>query len=49
MTMLIVEQNVELMRRVAHRAHVLEKGRIVARSAVTEVRNGEVLAGYLAL
>ena len=41
MTILIVEQNVELMRRVAHRAHVLEKGRIVATLGGTEIRDGE--------
>jgi branched-chain amino acid transport system ATP-binding protein len=49
MTILIVEQNVDLMRRVAHRAHVLEKGRIVATLAGAEVRDGEALAEHLAL
>lgn len=49
MTILIVEQNVDLMRRVAHRAHVLEKGRIVATLTGAEVRDGEALAEHLAL
>jgi branched-chain amino acid transport system ATP-binding protein len=49
MTILIVEQNVDLMRRVAHRAHVLEKGRIVATLADAEIRDGEALAEHLAL
>ena len=49
MTILIVEQNVELMRRVAHRAHVLEKGQIVATLGGKEIRDGEALAGHLAL
>jgi branched-chain amino acid transport system ATP-binding protein len=49
MTILIVEQNVDLMRRVAHRAHVLEKGSIVATLDGDEIRDGEALAAHLAL
>jgi branched-chain amino acid transport system ATP-binding protein len=49
MTILIVEQNVDLMRRVAHRAHVLEKGRIVVTLAGADLRDGEALAEHLAL
>lgn len=49
MAILIVEQNVDLMRRVAHRAHVLEKGHIVATLGGEEIRDGELLAGHLAI
>lgn len=49
MTILIVEQNVDLMRRVAQRAHVLEKGRIVATLGGEEIRDGELLAEHLAI
>jgi hypothetical protein len=37
------------MRRVSHRAQVLEKGRIVATSGGKEIRDGEVLARRLTL
>ena len=49
MTILIVEQNVELMRRIAHRAHVLEKGPIVATLDRRGSPRREALAEYLAL
>lgn len=48
-TILIVEQNIDLMSRVAHRAHVLEKGQIVATLDGAEIRDGERLARHLAL
>ncbi len=46
---LIVEQNVDLIRRVVDRAHVLEKGRIVATLAGETIRDGELLAEHLAI
>lgn len=49
MSILMVEQNVDLMRRVAHRAHVLEKGNIIAALEGEEIRDGERLAEYLAI
>lgn len=49
MTVLIVEQNVDLMRQVAHRAHVLEKGRIIATLGAEEIRDGALLAAHLAI
>jgi len=49
MTILIVEQNVDLMCSVAHRAHVLEKGRIVATLGGEEIRDAERLAEHLAI
>lgn len=49
MTILIVDRNVDLIRRVAHRAHVLENGRIVATPAGAKVRDGEALAEDSAL
>ena len=49
MAVLIVEQNVDLVRRVVDRAHVLEKGRIVATLGGEEIRDGELLAEHLAI
>ena len=49
MAVLIVEQNVDLVRRVVDRAHVLEKGRIVATLAGEAIRDGELLAEHLAI
>ena len=48
-TILIVEQNVDLMRRVADRVHVLEKGQFVATLGGSEIRDGKLLAEHLAL
>lgn len=49
LTVLIVEQNVDLMESVAHRAHVLEKGRITATLSRDELREGRLLAEHLAI
>jgi ABC-type branched-subunit amino acid transport system ATPase component len=49
MAILIVEQNIDLIRRVVHRAHVLEKGRIVATLDGEAIRDGTLLAEHLAL
>lgn len=49
LAILIVEQNIDLMRSVAHRAHVLEKGHIVATLGGDEIRDGELLAEHLAI
>ena len=47
--MLIVEQNVELMQRVAQRAYVMEKGQVVAMIGKEQLLNTELLASYLAV
>jgi ABC-type branched-subunit amino acid transport system ATPase component len=46
---LIVEQNVDLMQRVAQCAYVLEKGAITATMTGEEIRDGERLAECLAI
>ncbi len=46
---LIVEQNIELMRTVAHRAYVLDKGRVVAALDRQQLGDTEALANYLAV
>jgi branched-chain amino acid transport system ATP-binding protein len=46
---LIVEQNIELMRCVARRAYVMDKGRVVAALGKEELLNTELLASYLAV
>jgi urea ABC transporter ATP-binding protein UrtE len=46
---LIVEQNIELMQRAAHRAYVMDKGRVVATLGKNELLNTELLASYLAV
>jgi urea ABC transporter ATP-binding protein UrtE len=46
---LIVEQNIELMQRAAHRAYVMDKGRVVATLGKKELLNTELLASYLAV
>jgi branched-chain amino acid transport system ATP-binding protein len=46
---LIVEQNIELMQRVAQRAHVMDKGRVVAMIGKEQLLNTELLASYLAV
>jgi ABC-type branched-subunit amino acid transport system ATPase component len=49
LAVLIVEQNVDLIRRVVDRAYVLEKGRVVARLSGESVRDGDLLAEHLAI
>jgi urea ABC transporter ATP-binding protein UrtE len=46
---LIVEQNIDLMRRVAQRAYVMDKGRVVASMGQEELQDTETLTGYLAV
>jgi branched-chain amino acid transport system ATP-binding protein len=46
---LMVEQNIDLMQRVAKRAYVMDKGRVVASIGTDELRDTEALAGYLAV
>jgi urea ABC transporter ATP-binding protein UrtE len=46
---LLVEQNIELMQRAAHRAYVMDKGRVVATLGKKELLNTELLASYLAV
>jgi urea ABC transporter ATP-binding protein UrtE len=46
---LLVEQNVDLMQTVAHRAYVMDKGRVVAAIARDELLDTERVARYLAV
>jgi len=46
---LLVEQNIDLMQRVAERAYVLDKGRVVAVIGSDELRNTEAVAKFLAV
>jgi urea transport system ATP-binding protein len=46
---LIVEQNIDLMQRVAQRAYVMDKGRVVAAIGPEQIRDTEALAGFLAV
>lgn len=46
---LLVEQNIDLMRRVAERAYVLDKGRVVATIGKAELRDIEKMAKFLAI
>ena len=47
--MLLVEQNIDLMQRVAERAYVLDKGRVVAAIGRRELRDTEAVAKFLAV
>lgn len=49
LSILLVEQNVELMQRMARRAYVLDKGEVVATLDAEEIESDEVVEGYLAL
>lgn len=49
LTVLIVEQNVDLMQTVAHRSYVLDKGRVVATLEQDEMRDTKRVAEYLAI
>jgi branched-chain amino acid transport system ATP-binding protein len=49
LSVLIVEQNLELMQTVAHRAYVLDKGAIVDTLDHDQVQDASLLAGYLAI
>jgi branched-chain amino acid transport system ATP-binding protein len=46
---LLVEQNIDLMQTVAHRAYVLDKGRVVAVMGKAELSDTESVAKYLAV
>lgn len=46
---LLVEQNIDLMQRVATRAYVFDKGRVVASMDQTELRDVERVARFLAV
>jgi urea ABC transporter ATP-binding protein UrtE len=46
---LLVEQNIDLMQRVAERAYVLDKGRVVAAIGKAELRDTEAVAKFLAV
>ena len=46
---LLVEQNIDLMQRVAERAYVLDKGRVVAVIGSDELRDTERVAKFLAV
>jgi branched-chain amino acid transport system ATP-binding protein len=46
---LIVEQNIDLMQRVVHRAYVMDKGRVVVSMGREQLHDTETLAGYLAV
>lgn len=49
LSILIVEQNLELMQHVAQRAYVLDKGAIVATLGRAEIQDESLLATYLSL
>jgi urea transport system ATP-binding protein len=46
---LIVEQNIDLMQTTAHRAYVMDKGRVVAALTRDELKDTERVAGFLAV
>jgi branched-chain amino acid transport system ATP-binding protein len=46
---LIVEQNIDLIQKVATRAYVLDKGRVTRMLGGDELRDTEHLAAYLAI
>jgi urea ABC transporter ATP-binding protein UrtE len=49
LTVLLVEQNIDLIQKVAQRAYVLDKGRVVRSLEGEEIRNAERLAEYLSI
>ena len=49
LAVLIVEQNIDLIQKVASRAYVLDKGRVVRTLEKNEIRNTERLAEFLAI
>ena len=49
LAVLIVEQNIDLVQKVASRAYVLDKGRVVQTLEKDELRNTERLAEFLAI
>lgn len=49
LTVLIVEQNIDLMQKLASRAYVFDKGRVVRTLEKGELKNTEQLASFLAI
>jgi branched-chain amino acid transport system ATP-binding protein len=49
LTVFLVEQNIDLIQKVAQRAYVLDKGRVVRSLEGEEIRNAERLAEYLSI
>ena len=49
LSVLIVEQNLELMQHVAQRAYVLDKGAVIASLGGAEIQNDALLAEYLSV
>jgi urea ABC transporter ATP-binding protein UrtE len=49
LTVLVVEQNIDLVQKIVGRAYVLDKGRVVRELTADEVRNTARLAEYLAI
>ena len=49
LAVLIVEQNIDLVQKVASRAYVLDKGRVVRTLGKDELRNTETVAEFLAI
>jgi urea transport system ATP-binding protein len=48
-TVLLVEQNVDLIQTAVHRAYVLEKGRVVANLGRDDIRDTERLTEFLSV
>ena len=46
---LLVEQNIDLMQTTAHRAYVMDKGRVVAAMTRDELLDSERVAQFLAI
>jgi urea transport system ATP-binding protein len=46
---LLVEQNIDLMQTTAHRAYVMDKGRVIASVTRDELLDSERLANFLAV
>jgi urea ABC transporter ATP-binding protein UrtE len=49
LTVLIVEQNLDLMQALSQRAYVIDKGRVIKELGRDEVLNTELVTGYLAI
>jgi urea ABC transporter ATP-binding protein UrtE len=49
LTVLVVEQNIDLVQKIVGRAYVLDKGRVVRELTADEIRNTARLAEYLAI
>jgi urea transport system ATP-binding protein len=49
LSILIVEQNLDLMQHVAQRAYVIDKGAIVSTLGAAEIQNEALLSEYLSI